>query len=134
MTSKTNKTILKVIEKYEPERTEFENKKDFEKYASAHLSEMQDCSTFKLNKKFLVKGYRITKKKNEICLITDHYAPTPSATTAAATPAVTAAAAAVTGLLDAQQFEAFKQDLKLLDEKINYIVKVLRDNEIIPTV
>jgi hypothetical protein len=103
----SSETTIKVFEEYKPEKMVFEKKEDFIKYLSIHLPDAKHLSTYKLNKKFSVKGYRITKVKGEISLTTNHYIPKHT--------------------VDAKS----DTDLKILDDKINYIIEVLKEKHII---
>jgi hypothetical protein len=96
-----------MFEEYKPERMSLEKKEDFIKYLSIHLSDVKYPSTNKLDKKFSVKGYRITKVKGEISLATNHYLPKNTIET------------------------KNNSDLKILDDKINYIIEVLKEKNII---
>jgi hypothetical protein len=99
------KSEIKIFEAFKPETIELENKEAFSKYASQHADDIAGLSTYKLNKAFYIKGYRITKRKGEIGLETNRYIPMNKTND--------------------------KTGLKLLDEKINYIIEVLKDNGLI---
>jgi hypothetical protein len=66
---------IKEIEAYEPEVKEFKKKEEFEKYLPTRMDELKEITTYKLDKAFTVRGYRITKTKGEIGLATQHYIP-----------------------------------------------------------
>jgi hypothetical protein len=106
----SSETTIKVFEEYKPEKMVFEKKEDFIKYLSIHLPDVKHLSTYKLNKKFSVKGYRITKVKGEISLTTNRYLPK--------------------DVVDTKETKS-DTDLKILDEKINYIMEVLKEKHII---
>ncbi len=59
---------IKVIEKFSPDLTIFENKEQFAEYLNEHRDELNKYSTCKLNKMFSIPDYRITKIKGEISL------------------------------------------------------------------
>ena len=59
---------IKVIEKFSPDLTIFENKEEFAEYLNEHRDELNKFSTCKLNKMFSIPDYRITKIKGEISL------------------------------------------------------------------
>lgn len=59
---------IKVIEKFSPNTTIFENKEQFAEYLDEHRDELNKYSTCKLNKMFSIPDYRITKIKGEISL------------------------------------------------------------------
>ena len=59
---------IKVIEKFSPTTTIFENKEQFAEYLDEHRDELNNYSTCKLNKMFSIPDYRITKIKGEISL------------------------------------------------------------------
>jgi hypothetical protein len=99
-----NKT--KVIEAYELEVKVFQKKEKFEKYLSTHADDLKEMTTYKLNKAFTVKGYRITKIKGEIGLATQHYIPK-------------------------SKLVKRKEDLQILNDKINLIVEILKERGII---
>jgi hypothetical protein len=92
---------IKVIEAYELEVKIFQRKEEFEKYLSTHADDLKEMTTYKLNKAFNVKGYRITKIKGEIGLATQHYIPK-------------------------SKLVGRKEDLQILNGKINLIVEILK--------
>ena len=59
---------IKVIEKFSPTKTVFDNKEDFAAYLNEHREELDKYSTCKLNKMFTIPDYWITKIKGEISL------------------------------------------------------------------
>ena len=63
---------IKIIEKFSPDITEFENKEEFIEYLQDNKEEMDKLTTQKLNKMYHIKGYKITKLKGEICLKKDN--------------------------------------------------------------
>ena len=81
MNTKDFKTISKhlniepieVIEPYNPQIVEFENVDDFNIYYSTHKDEFNNMTTQKLNTKYKIPGYRLTKKENNLKLIKDYY-------------------------------------------------------------
>ena len=62
---------IKIIEKFSPDITEFENKEEFIEYLQSNKEDMDKLTTQKLNKMYHIKGYKITKLKGEICLKKD---------------------------------------------------------------
>ena len=71
---------FKPIEIKEPFKTdviEFTNTDDFTKYYREHEDEFNNVSTYKLNVRYKIPGYKISKKdKKEIILVKDyHYKP-----------------------------------------------------------
>jgi hypothetical protein len=96
---------IKVLEKFKPEKQIF-NKEEFFKYLSLHRDEIKDISTKKLNKMFSTNGYRITKIKGEIAIRTNNFIP--------------------------KENRTFKSnDLKILDDKINFVIDVLKEKGLI---
>ena len=81
MNTKDFKTISKhlniepieVIEPYNPQIVEFESVDDFNIYYSTHKEEFNNMTTQKLNTKYKIPGYRLTKKENNLKLIKDYY-------------------------------------------------------------
>jgi hypothetical protein len=106
---------VKVLEKFEPEKKVF-TKDDFLRYLELHKNELKDISTFKLNKMFSIKGYQITRIKKEIRLKITSYI-----------PKIIAYKNRDNGASD------ISADLKLLDDKIDYIIQVLKDHDMIPS-
>jgi hypothetical protein len=102
---------VKVLEPFTPEKTVF-TKDEFIRFLSLHKEDLSTYSTYKLNKLFSINGYRITKLKGEISLVKIHKI----ANESSPTPVREVSLAA----------------LKILDEKINYVIEVLRDNKMIP--
>lgn len=63
---------IKVIEPYNPQIVEFENIDDFNIYYNTHKEEFDNMTTQKLNTKYKIPGYKLTKKSNELKLIKDY--------------------------------------------------------------
>ena len=59
---------LNLLEKYSPEMIIFETPKEFEQYLTEHKDELDAMTTIKLNRTYLIRGYRITKLKGVISL------------------------------------------------------------------
>ena len=59
---------MKVIEPFQPEIIDCENKEDFSIIINSDPEKYKDMTTQKLNKLFNIPGYKITKIKGEICL------------------------------------------------------------------
>jgi len=59
---------LNLLEKYSPEMIIFETPKEFEHYLTEHKDELDAMTTIKLNRTYLIRGYRITKLKGVISL------------------------------------------------------------------
>ena len=59
---------LKILEKYSPETITFDTPEEFTEYLTEHKEEMDATTTNKLNKKYKIRNYSITKIKGEICL------------------------------------------------------------------
>jgi hypothetical protein len=59
---------LTIKEPFSPEVEEFDTPSSFREYLTEHVDEMKTLTTYKLNKKFKVEGYRITKITGEIGL------------------------------------------------------------------
>ena len=59
---------LNLLEKYSPEMTIFETPKEFEQYLTEHKDDLDAMTTIKLNRTYLIRGYRITKIKGVISL------------------------------------------------------------------
>ena len=64
---------IEVIEPYNPQIVEFENVDDFNIYYNANKDEFSNMTTQKLNTKYKIPGYRLTKKANQLKLIKDYY-------------------------------------------------------------
>jgi hypothetical protein len=59
---------LQIKEPFSPEVEEFDGPSSFQKHLTEHVEEMNPLTTYKLNKKYKVEGYRITKIKGVIGL------------------------------------------------------------------
>ncbi len=59
---------LKIIEPVQTCLKVFDNVGDFEKYYMKHRDTMDSDTTHKLNKKYRIEGYRITRIKGELQL------------------------------------------------------------------
>jgi hypothetical protein len=111
-------TVPIIREHFSPEIKTF-TKERFLEYLVSHKDELTKYSTFKLNKMFSINEYRITKLNKEITLTTDHYKPTKN---------------------DQPQSNSIENDqtrsnsinmveaLKILDEKITYVIEVMREH------
>ena len=63
---------VKVLEPVKKPLREFETVKEFESYYTTHKCEIDGETTNKLNKKYPIKGYRITRIKGVLCLKKDY--------------------------------------------------------------
>ena len=63
---------LEVIEPYNPQIVEFETIDDFNIYYNKHPDEFADKTTQKLNTKYKIPGYRLTKANKELKIIKDY--------------------------------------------------------------
>ena len=59
---------LYLLEKYSPEMTILDTPNKFEQYLTEHKDEFDAMTTIKLNRTYLIRGYRITKIKGVISL------------------------------------------------------------------
>lgn len=59
---------IKIIEAFKPEVIHCESKEDFIEILNLNKDKYNQMSTQKLNKIFIVPGYKLTKIKGEICL------------------------------------------------------------------
>ena len=66
---------IEVIEPYNPQIVEFKNVDDFNIYYNANKQQF-DMTTQKLNAKYKIPGYKLTKKNNILKLIKDYHAAT----------------------------------------------------------
>ena len=62
---------IEVIEPYNPQIVEFKNVDDFNIYYNANKQQF-DMTTQKLNAKYKIPGYKLTKKNNILKLIKDY--------------------------------------------------------------
>ena len=62
---------IEVIEPYNPQIVEFKNVDDFNIYYNANKQQF-DMTTQKLNAKYKIPGYKLTKKSNTLKLIKDY--------------------------------------------------------------
>ncbi len=72
-------TTLEIIEPFQPSLKTFESFQEFSKYYNLHKSDIDNMNTYKLNKSFIIPGYKFTRittkdgnkelkiKKNYIC-------------------------------------------------------------------
>ena len=67
----TNIKPIEVIQPYKPQIIQFENTDDFNIYYNKHLEEFNE-STYKLNIKYKIPGYKITKIKGQLKIIKDY--------------------------------------------------------------
>jgi hypothetical protein len=65
----TESIVIK--ERYEPSVEEFDDVNKFKEYLAEHLEELTKFSTYKLNKRFHIKNYRISKLNGKISLVAD---------------------------------------------------------------
>jgi hypothetical protein len=58
-----------IKERYEPSIEEFDDVNKFKEYLAEHFEELNKLSTYKLNKRFRVRNYRISKLSGKISLV-----------------------------------------------------------------
>ena len=63
---------LEVIEPYNPQIVEFDTIDDFNIYYNKHPDEFADKTIQKLNTKYKIPGYRLTKVNKELKIIKDY--------------------------------------------------------------
>ena len=70
---------IEVIQPYKPQPIQFKSPDDFNIYYNKHADEFNE-TTYKLNVKYKIPGFKITKLKGELKLIKDynHHAPSAS--------------------------------------------------------
>ena len=64
MTIKNFIEPLEVIEAYKPEQITFNTPEEFNQYYRKNMCDFEGVSTYKLNLKYRIPGYRITQTKN----------------------------------------------------------------------
>ncbi|GHU25852.1 hypothetical protein FACS189472_18990 [Alphaproteobacteria bacterium] len=106
---------VKVIEEFTPKKISLRSKEDFQKYLDIHKNDVKDVSIYKLNKMFSIPNYRVTKIKGEIALTVHRYISLESR---------------LNKISDIKQ-SVKMEDMKLLDDKINYIIEILKENNLI---
>ena len=65
MTIKNFIEPLEVIEAYKPEQITFNTPEEFNQYYRKNMCDFEGMSTYKLNLKYRIPGYRITQTKNK---------------------------------------------------------------------
>ena len=65
MTIKNFIEPLEVIEAYKPEQITFNTPEEFNQYYRKNMCDFEGVSTYKLNLKYKIPGYRITQTKNK---------------------------------------------------------------------
>ena len=68
----SNMKPLEVIEPYNPQIVEFETIDDFNIYYNKHPDEFANKTTQKLNTKYKIPGYKLTKVNKELKIIKDY--------------------------------------------------------------
>ena len=68
----SNMKPLEVIEPYNPQIVEFETVDDFNIYYNKHPDEFANKTTQKLNTKYKIPGYKLTKVNKELKIIKDY--------------------------------------------------------------
>jgi hypothetical protein len=63
------KESITIKERYEPSIEEYDDVHKFKEYLAEHLDELNKLSTYKLNKRFHIKNYRISKLDGKISLV-----------------------------------------------------------------
>ena len=66
---------VKVIEPIRKCLESFRSPQDFTLYLNANKDRLNDMTTQALNKSYHIDGYRITRRRGEICLIAAHEKP-----------------------------------------------------------
>ena len=70
---------IEVIQPYKPQPIQFASPDEFNMYYNKHADEFNE-TTYKLNVKYKIPGFKITKLKGELKLIKDYACKTPSPT------------------------------------------------------
>ena len=70
---------IEVIQPYKPQPIQFATPDEFNIYYNKHADEFNE-TTYKLNVKYKIPGFKITKLKGELKLIKDYANKTPSPT------------------------------------------------------
>ena len=70
---------IEVIQPYKPQPIQFATPDEFNIYYNKHADEFNE-TTYKLNVKYKIPGFKITKLKGELKLIKDYTHTTPSPT------------------------------------------------------
>jgi hypothetical protein len=60
---------LPIKERYEPSIEDFDSVEDFKAYLAEHRDELEKLTTYKLNKRFFIKNYKISKLNGKISLV-----------------------------------------------------------------
>ena len=108
---------IEVIEPYNPQIVEFKNVDDFNIYYNANKQQF-DMTTQKLNAKYKIPGYKLTKKNNILKLIKDYNAVTvPHISTRKADNEGSAVSNA--------QFKALQDRVAFLEKQIEHITAFL---------
>ena len=104
---------IEVIEPYNPQIVEFKNIDDFNIYYNANKQQF-DMTTQKLNAKYKIPGYKLTKKSNVLKLIKDY-----TKTDAAANECDKVAG------IPAGAFKALQDRVAFLEKQIEHITAFL---------
>ena len=105
---------IEVIEPYNPQIVEFKNVDDFNIYYNANKQQF-DMTTQKLNAKYKIPGYKLTKKNNILKLIKDYNAVASSKGDYTKTDSTASNA----------QFKALQDRVAFLEKQIEHITAFL---------
>ena len=114
---------IEVIEPYNPQIVEFKNVDDFNIYYNANKQQF-DMTTQKLNAKYKIPGYKLTKKNNILKLIKDYNAATPSHNSTRKDDNNEDACDKVAGI-PAGAFKALQDRVAFLEKQIEHITAFL---------
>ena len=113
---------IEIKEPFKSDVIEFANTNDFTKYYREHEDDFNNISTYKLNVKYKIPGYKISKKgkktsdKSEIILVKDyHYIPPITS------PSVTTLPSSTANITT--NFETNNEQISILQNAINELEK-----------
>ena len=72
---------LEVVQPYNPQVIHFDTPDDFNAYYNKHQDDFNDISTYKLNVKYKIPGFKLSKLQGQLKLVKDYaYKPTTTPT------------------------------------------------------
>ena len=115
---------LKIIGKFQTDSKHFKTPEEFNLYYVKHKGEMTDMTTQKLNKSYVIDGFRLTRIKGEICL--KPLKPTHAELGRSGVPDEPIFATMDDVEQMRQRIEALEAKNKILTETINQIIKTIQ--------
>jgi hypothetical protein len=111
---------LEVVQPYNPQVIHFDTPDDFNAYYNKHQDDFNDISTYKLNVKYKIPGFKLSKLQGQLKLVKD-YAHKPTTTTQQASLEANSHT-----LLTAKEIQKISTSITALEQRISSIEAYLQ--------